>query len=196
MELWQSIKRDYIGELQKTPTGILRDLYEVKFQHRGSVKAYEMRIQEIIDPYQTGAEEPSERDHVLFPLELYTSNGRVRSGVSSDHGSTMDQLKIMGQDAKAVIKRPCDREGAIKHAKGLSGDVSAHPTPVVVAPDRPLTTAGRCRIQSPKMSDLVHQQKKAGYRASPDVSAPFPQGCDPCKCACLCQESNQGPCAH
>lgn len=76
-ELWKAIKKDYIGELQKSQIWIRRDLYEVKLKDYGSVKIYSLHIQELIDEYQAGAEDPSdkisERDHMFFPFERRTS---------------------------------------------------------------------------------------------------------------------------
>jgi hypothetical protein len=98
--------------------------------------------------------------------------------------------------------QPAGPQYTVPSAVSISGTASyassseGHKCQCVGCLRRPAFPDPKCRIQSPKMSDLVHQQKKAGFRASPDVSAPFPQGCDPCKCACLCLESNRGPCAH
>jgi hypothetical protein len=104
-ELWKAIRKDYIGELQKSQIWIRRDLYEVKLKDYGSVKTYSLRIEELIDEYQAGAEDPSdkisERDHVFFLL----------NGVPQSEDWDLEirlitaQMKVLGKDPKEVIKR-------------------------------------------------------------------------------------------
>jgi transposase InsO family protein len=125
-ELWKAIRKDYIGELQKSQIWIRRDLYEVKLKDYGSVKTYALRIQELIDEYQAGAEDPSdkisERDHVFFLL----------NGVPQSDDWDLEirlitaQMKVLGKDPKEVIKKLCDREDSIKNSKGIPSDVALY----------------------------------------------------------------------
>jgi hypothetical protein len=125
-ELWKAIKKDYIGELQKSQILIRRDLYEVKLKAYGSVKTYSLRIQELIDEYQAGAEDPcdkiSERDHVFFLL----------NGVPQSEDWDLEirlitaQMKVLGKDPKEVIKKLCNREDSIKNSKGIPSDVALY----------------------------------------------------------------------
>ncbi|KAA8895214.1 hypothetical protein FN846DRAFT_997467 [Sphaerosporella brunnea] len=76
------------------------------------VKIYSLHIQELIDEYQAGAEDPSdkisERDHMFFPFERRTS------------------IKVLGKDPEEVIKKLCYREDSIKNSKGIPSDVALY----------------------------------------------------------------------
>jgi hypothetical protein len=118
-ELWRRIKSDYVGELQKSQLWIRRDLYEVKLKDYGSTEAYSMRIQNLIDEYRAGAETStdkiSEREHVFFLL-----NGIPQSeDWDVELQLINDQMRVLGEDPKAVIKKLRNREDAIKTSKGI-----------------------------------------------------------------------------
>jgi hypothetical protein len=125
-ELWKAIKKDYIGELQKSQIWIRRDLYEVKLKDYGSVKTYSLRIQELIDEYQAGAEDPSdkisERDHVFFLLNSVPQS----EDWDLEIRLITAQMKVLGKDPKEVIKKLCDREDSIKNSKGIPSDVALY----------------------------------------------------------------------
>jgi hypothetical protein len=125
-ELWRTIKRDYVGELQKPQIWIRRELYEVKLVDHGSVDAYAMRIQNLIDDYRAGATEPedkiSDTEHVFFLL-----NGIPRSDEWDVEVRLLnDQMGTLAKDPQTVIKKLRAREDAIKSDKGISAEVALY----------------------------------------------------------------------
>jgi hypothetical protein len=126
-ELWRRINSDYVGELQKSQLWIRRDLYEVKLKDYGSIEAYSMRIQNLIDEYRGGAETStdkifSEREHVFFLL-----NGIPQSeDWDVELRLINDQMRVLGEDPKAVIKKLRNREDAIKTSKGIAPEVALY----------------------------------------------------------------------
>jgi hypothetical protein len=78
-------------------------LYEVKLKDYGSVKTYSLRIQELIDEYQAGAEDPSdkisERDHVFFLL-----NGVPQSEEWDLEIRLITAQKIAKQEQRRVLQ--------------------------------------------------------------------------------------------
>jgi transposase InsO family protein len=126
VELWKAIKHDHIGELQKSHIWVKRDLYEVKLKDHGSIKAYAMRIQELIDQYAAGAKEDTDRipkkDHVFFLL-----NGIPQTDEwDVELRLLTDQLGVLGEDPRAVINKLSDREDKIKSARGLTSEVALY----------------------------------------------------------------------
>jgi hypothetical protein len=125
-ELWQAIKADYVGELQKSQLWIRRELYEVKLSAHGSIDAYAMHIQNLIDDYRAGATEPedriSDREHVFFLLNGIPRSDEWDLEVRLIH----DQMATLAKDPKAVLKKLRDREDAIKSDKGISAEVALY----------------------------------------------------------------------
>jgi hypothetical protein len=125
-ELWKVIKRNYVRELQKSQLWIRRDLYEVKLEDSGSVNAYAMRIQNLVDEYRDGAtsatDRISDREHVFFLL-----NGIPQSDEWDVELRLIDSLMdYLAEDPKAVIKRLRAREDSIKSSKGISAEVALY----------------------------------------------------------------------
>jgi hypothetical protein len=125
-ELWKVIKRNYVGELQKSQLWIRRDLNEVKLEDSGSVNAYAMRIQNLVDEYRDGAtsatDRISDREHVFFLL-----NGIPQSDEWDVELRLIDSLMdYLAEDPKAVIKKLRAREDSIKSSKGISSEVALY----------------------------------------------------------------------
>jgi hypothetical protein len=133
-ELWRRIQSDYIGERQKSQLWIRRDLYEVKLKDYGSIEAYAMRIHNLIDEYRAGAESSndkiSERGHVFFLL-----NGIPQSeDWDVELQLIKDQMRVLGEDPKAVIKKLRNREVAFKTSRGIVSEVALIGRPVIWRP--------------------------------------------------------------
>jgi hypothetical protein len=126
VELWKAIKHDYIGELQKSHVWVKRDLYEVKLKDHGSIKAYAMRIQELIDQYAAGAKQATDRisatDHVFFLL-----NGIPQTDEwDVELRLITDQIEVLGDNPQAILRKLCDREDKIKFSRGITSEVALY----------------------------------------------------------------------